>query len=317
MITIKLSTEVQPPLENFFPRRSGVWGNCQFLINQEVESCDYWMVIDGLTRPETTYCQPENIFLFTAEPSSIRRYSQTFLQQFSTVVTCQREIKHPRIIYSPPPLPWFMKLTYDEILERPISKTESLMIISSNKQLTAGHRKRYAFALKLKEYFGDSIELFGRGIRDIEDKWSVQKSYRYAVVIENSRSLDYFSEKITDCFLTETFPFYDGCPNLADYFPDETFQRINIDNFSETVTLIEKILAKPEHYENHRAALRKAKESYLNNYSLFALMSKYALPSSASKQKITLAPEKPHFTWNGWRPKIFSGLRKISRKLRQ
>jgi len=312
MITIKLTTEYpQVAMDAFTPNRSLQWGDCQFVVNQDIASCDYWMVIDGLLKPEMTVCPPENVFLFTAEPPAVRRFGRTFLKQFATVVTCQRELKHPHVLYSSPPLPWYMKATYEEVITRQIAKTETMMIITSNKQMTDGHRKRYEFALKLKAHFGDAIQLYGRGIQEINDKWDVLVPHRYAVVVENSRSIDYLSEKLTDCFLTETFPFYSGCPNIYDYFSKDALEAIHIDNFDQTVRLIEQTIADASHYERHLQALREAKTYYLQQYSIFAILSRYAVPTQHEQDVVRLSPESPKFSWNNWGSKLKAFLRTI------
>lgn len=41
---------------------------------------------------------------------------------------------------------------------------------------------------------------------------------QFGVVIENTSSRGYFSEKILDCFLLKTIPIYWGCSNISDYF---------------------------------------------------------------------------------------------------
>jgi hypothetical protein len=41
---------------------------------------------------------------------------------------------------------------------------------------------------------------------------------RYHLAIENCQSRFYFTEKIIDCFLTDTIPIYWGCQNIGDYF---------------------------------------------------------------------------------------------------
>jgi hypothetical protein len=42
--------------------------------------------------------------------------------------------------------------------------------------------------------------------------------YQYAVVIENTRQNNYFTEKLMDCLLTKTIPIYYGCPNISNWF---------------------------------------------------------------------------------------------------
>jgi len=86
MITIKLSTEhlqlfTDYPhlrLEAFTPNGSLQWGDCHFIINQPVDTYDYWMVIDGLRTTDSTICLPENVILFTTEPQYVR-YTNSLL----------------------------------------------------------------------------------------------------------------------------------------------------------------------------------------------------------------------------------------------
>jgi hypothetical protein len=49
-------------------------------------------------------------------------------------------------------------------------------------------------------------------------KRSLFDGYQYSIVIENSREINYFSEKLLDCLLTYTVPIYFGCPNIQDFF---------------------------------------------------------------------------------------------------
>lgn len=41
---------------------------------------------------------------------------------------------------------------------------------------------------------------------------------QFHIAIENCRSRYYFTEKLLDCFLTDTVPIYWGCRNLGEYF---------------------------------------------------------------------------------------------------
>ncbi len=41
---------------------------------------------------------------------------------------------------------------------------------------------------------------------------------RFHIAIENCRSRYYFTEKLLDCFLTDTVPIYWGCRNIGEYF---------------------------------------------------------------------------------------------------
>lgn len=93
-------------------------------------------------------------------------------------------------------------------------KQQLVSAISSNKRMLPGHVKRLEFIDRIK----DRVDLFGRGIREIPSKLSALKDYHFSVVIENDVSTNYFTEKITDCFLTGTIPIYYGCPNIGEFF---------------------------------------------------------------------------------------------------
>jgi hypothetical protein len=42
--------------------------------------------------------------------------------------------------------------------------------------------------------------------------------YQFSIAIENSRQLNYFTEKLLDCLITKTIPIYWGCPNISNWF---------------------------------------------------------------------------------------------------
>jgi hypothetical protein len=54
----------------------------------------------------------------------------------------------------------------------------------------------------------------------VDDKRDCMFSSMFHLAIENSREEDYFTEKLVDCFWTNTVPIYWGCPNIGEYFND-------------------------------------------------------------------------------------------------
>ena len=42
--------------------------------------------------------------------------------------------------------------------------------------------------------------------------------YRYSITVENSKSENYFTEKLIDCFRMGTVPIYWGSESIKDYF---------------------------------------------------------------------------------------------------
>lgn len=141
--------------------------------------------------------------------------------------------------------------------------------------MTDGHKRRFDFTMALKEYFGTAIDLYGRGVRDFEDKWEVLADYKYSIAMENGVWPDWVTEKLYDCYLAHTFPFYYGAPNATDYFDASSFERIDIGNIDVAKKTIERILVTPSHYEGSLHALLKAKENYLNRLNLFPLVAAF------------------------------------------
>jgi len=76
------------------------------------------------------------------------------------IITVQKELKHRNILYSHNANPWFVGKSYDELNSEILpTKTKLLSVVSSNKAFTEGHRKRVEFVQKLKNHFGDQLDV--------------------------------------------------------------------------------------------------------------------------------------------------------------
>lgn len=294
MITVKISGEDPAwPLLRQTPNSEGIWGECQFFANDGCSQCDYWIVYDGLQKPETAYCPPQNVILFTAEPPSVRVYHPRFTAQFAKVVTCQPAIKHRQIIHTQQALPWhLLNKTYDDLAQEDApAKTKSLSMISSDKAFTAGHRQRVEFVERLTQRLNGNIDHVGKGTR-IPNKWDGLADYKYTVVIENSSFRDYWTEKIADAFLAGCHPFYFGCPNIADYFPVGSYTEIDIHNFDAALTVIQDAIAQGR-FEAAAEARLQAKSLVLEKYNLFPVITSMTSVEKAAlpKERVLLRPD--------------------------
>lgn len=97
------------------------------------------------------------------------------------------------------------------------NKTKLLSIIASNKKQTEGHRLRHISIDVLKNDNFD-LDVYGRGYNPIDYKLDSLKNYAFSLIIENSRTDYYFTEKLIDSFVTGTVPIYWGCPSIGDFF---------------------------------------------------------------------------------------------------
>jgi hypothetical protein len=88
-------------------------------------------------------------------------------------------------------------------------------LIASEKQKRPGHKLRHEIINTLPK---ESFEVLGRGYKPFVNKADGLTPYMYSIVIENCKEVDYFTEKIVDCFMCGTIPIYWGANNISDYF---------------------------------------------------------------------------------------------------
>jgi len=286
-------------------------GKYQFYINEDINNPDFWVVRNKKIKKATT-CNiaPENTILMISEPKTVVRYPNKYRDQFGVFCSCQEGEKHRNVIYTPPILPWYIGKetpqgylpTYDQLKEGSTpQKTKLISVITSNKAFTQGHQDRIDFVRKLKGYYGDKLDVFGRGINDFEDKWDVLAPYKYHISLENSSSRYYWTEKLSDCYLTETFPIYFGCKNLSDYFPENAYKKIDIYNFEEAITIINKTIADDE-YGKNQSSLKRCKDLVLDDYNIFTYITNCCdkLDPSLPKKRITLKPSITLLDWHNF-----------------
>ena len=103
------------------------------------------------------------------------------------------------------------------------AKTKNLSMIYSDKQYLTGHKLRHQVASTVP-----GIDLYGRGTpRPLEYKEEALLDYRYSIIIENSKTNNYFTEKLLDCFAVGTIPIYWGCPNIGNFFDTDGMFIVN------------------------------------------------------------------------------------------
>lgn len=191
---------------------------------------------------------------------------------------------------------------YDLLKGNPFpEKTKLISVITSNKAFTQGHQDRIDFVEKLKAHYGDKLDVFGRGINGFEDKWDVLAPYKYHIAIENSSSRLYWTEKISDCYLTGTFPIYYGCTNLEEYFPESAYQKIDIYNFEEAIAIIDKVISS-DTYEKSQDVLGQCKDLVLDDYNIINRIVECCnkLDPNSPKKMVTLKPSITVLDWHNF-----------------
>lgn len=261
-----------PDLLRQTPDGDGVWDNIRFTL-EPVEECDALLVLNELINDITITCPPENVWAIFQEPyyPDFFPWMKEGHRQLARVYTHRPPNTDIRYRVAHPLLPWHVGKTYSELacVGDPLKdKSDRIVWITSSKQELPGHLKRYAFYKFLNKLDWSDLDVWGRGIRPLEDKWDVLSHSRYAIAVENYYGANYWTEKIADCWLADTLPFYYGCPNLESYFPAKSFVRINLEDFDSAARTIRRMVDAGE-YEKRLPAIREARDLILNRYQFF------------------------------------------------
>ncbi|MCM8594512.1 glycosyltransferase family 10 domain-containing protein [Accumulibacter sp.] len=280
------------PLLHQFPHDEPRWGDCEFTFERDARDYDWLLVYDDLpsrpgeakrTTSEPLACPRAHTLLVTSEPSSVKTYGEDFTRQFGAVLTSHPEwaLAHPQRIYSQPALHWFYGvgsggvLPFDRMLtEPPLNKSRQVSMVYSPKTMRHTlHHHRARFMRWLIDNLPE-LEAFGRQTpRPLDDKADCLRDYRYHVAVENFIGRHHWTEKLADPFLGLALPFYYGCPNAEDYFPAESFIRIDIRDPAGARAIIRRAIADNE-FEKRLPALIEARRRVMFDYNLFAVVAR-------------------------------------------
>lgn len=273
----------------------GKWGSCSFTFNPLEKNYDWLVIIDEIPRitpngVEQLSCPKENTILVTTEPSTITRYGKGFVKQFHYLITNQDEkaLPHPNAIRSQTGNVWFYGKDYDEIVSvtHP-TKTKKISTVCSNKQQGHTiHKLRYEFTKIMEERIPE-MERFGRGFKWIETKAEAIDDYEFHVAIENHYAPHVWTEKLADTFLGYAVPIYYGCPNIYDYFPEESLILIDIYDIEGSIEKIKKIISTPGEYERRLPAVKEARRRVLEEYNLLAMINHIIENASEDRSSVS------------------------------
>ncbi len=273
------------------------WGSCTFTFNPLEREYDWLVIIDDVSRiipnrREQLSCSKENTILVTTEPSSITRYGRAFAKQFHYLITNQDEkvLPHPNAIRSQTGNVWFYGKNYDAIVRvSSFDKTKKISTICSDKQQGHTiHKQRYAFT-KIMEDEIPELERFGRGFKWIETKAEALDDYEFHVAVENHFAPHVWTEKLADAFLGYTVPIYCGCPNVYDYFPEDSLIQIDINDVEGSISKIKEIISTEGEYERRFEALKEARRRVIEEYNLLAMINNIIENAGENKSEVSNA----------------------------
>ncbi|MFN6018700.1 MAG: glycosyltransferase [Verrucomicrobiota bacterium] len=272
-------------LVSYLPNGEHRVGEVEWIFAKDNSAYDWLVVYDDLPLApgggnskweEKLACPRRNTLLITAEPSTIKVYGAAFLAQFGHVLTSQEPwaIPHPSPLFSQCGMIWFYGKSHQQSRANfPTQKTRELSTVCSAKQQKHTlHFLRHEFTRRLKIEMPD-MEIFGHGHRHITTKIEALDPFRYHLAIENHHAPHHWTEKLADTFLGGCLPFYFGCPNVFDYFPEESLIPLDIRDFSASLETIRQAL-RDQAYAKRLPAIREARRLVLEEYALFPMLSR-------------------------------------------
>ena len=245
------------------PNNNGAWKDLVGTSN--MGEADYFIALEA---PRTNTPIEKTIFI-KREPNYIRPYNNLPYKHMVDYSSTNTGVTY-----------WLNK-TYDDLLnlEYP-NKDKKISCVVSTK-----HNPRNNYIKRLFKNKPD-IDLYGKGHDrnyhgdaykgmlnyDGNCKFKGLVDYEYSIVMENSQQQNYWTEKLADAYLSWCMPIYWGCPNISDYFPDNSFRLIDIKSENPLV-YINEIINEPL-TEVEIEALHKARVLILDEYNIWEIIHK-------------------------------------------
>lgn len=290
--------------EGFFgqtPNADGWWNGIQFT-EEKVAECDYLIVLQRPPYNIEVSCLQGNAWLILQEPpvDYFRFFTKSF-PYFDRVYSYYDNAKHTYTKRMQPVLPWHLLKSYQELSaigKAGLSeKKDAVVWVTSNKTGFPGQKAR----MDLREQLQSTnlpLQIYGRGFKEIYDKFDALFPAKYSVAIENFSTTDYWTEKLADSFLSWCLPFYWGAPNLEDYFPERSFIRIDVHNHANAMATMQQAINNRE-WEKRLDAIEEARNLVLNRYQFFPYVAKMISEENSSQtahkaRKIYRIPANPH-----------------------
>jgi Glycosyltransferase family 10 (fucosyltransferase) C-term len=313
-----------PNLFQQTPGCSGVWNEIQFT-ETAVSSCDFLIICNHVTHKVELTCPPENIWAIVQEPPvSDYVWLEKGFRNFERVYTPDISLNGPRYHPSHGALPWHINKTYDELKHGAMpEKRRILSSVTSNKTDWAGHQDRLSFLRSVQAEM--DLDLWGRGIQSIADKWDGIAPYKYSIAIENCSAPYYWTEKLSDCLLSWTMPIYYGATNIFNFFPRESILWVNITHPEEAIESIQQAIA-DDLWSRNLDAIAHARELVLEKYQFFPFMSEKILEIQRTREspiqyrKVTLPALIPPYAAvpkESLSRRLLAFARRVARKLKR
>lgn len=239
----------------------------QFVSGKNIKA-DYYVIINFPIYNE--YYEPKKTILFHMEPlnyySRAEQWRQPNHADFFQVISHKNGYNN---------IEWFISKNIDTLRNEQIKKSSVLSMVLSDYYIHPGHKLRVNFA-KFLDNIDIQIDIYGRcrslnlkkykgELPDLK-KDEALYPYKYSIAVENNSEFNYFTEKISDCILSECLCFYWGAPNIDNYYPN-AFIRLDLSDFSKAHKQITDAIKNNE-WERRLPMIKKAKNKILYEMNL-------------------------------------------------
>lgn len=262
------------------PGGSGIWNDLQGVAT--IAEADFVVVLEDLpTSISSKDIKLDKAIFLPREPIAVRRRKD--YQTLRAPLAFTHDDIHQAAV-------WRIMSPFDELAASAYAaKSRLLSSVTSAANETLGHQMRIGFLQDFAHRYPGKLDVYGYGwngelgasfkgelgnrfgkITDFPAlcKLDGLRDYRYALAFENCRQHNYFSEKLVDCWLAWTMPIYWGCPNLSDYFPEDSFHEIDPASH-DCVDRVAEIIARPIN-ARQIAAMHEARQLILEKYNIWA-----------------------------------------------
>lgn len=159
-----------------------------------------------------------------------------------------------------------------------VTRYNKIISVLSAKNYDNGHIKRINFVKYMEKENQNKINIFGhknyhsfknyKGQLNGDKKENHYVDYKYCLAVENNMEFNYATEKIWESILCECLTFYWGCPNLETYIDSNAFVRLDLDNFQESMNIINKAI-KEDWWSQRIDIIRREKIKIINELGFF------------------------------------------------
>lgn len=233
---------------------------------------DFYIVINSTAE----YIEKSRTILFRMEPNMVNNifwgeWSNPIKSDFLKVYDHETSYNN---------IEWHLSLSHFQLCNTFINKTKIISTILSQKYNDPGQKRRIDFVKYLENFL--DIDVYGsnkynyknyKGNLPYHQKDESILPYKYTFNVENNSIKNYFTEKLIDGILGECLVFYSGCPNIKEYFNEDSFVYLDLVDFEKDVKIILKAISEDWHTKRLKS-IKKSKEKILENMNFFERVEK-------------------------------------------